>query len=310
MATTSFVIDSLLYFAKEHYILTIILLVTFSNFIINALKRPKSVKDDIVFITGAASGIGRQLAIKLAALGAKVIIADIDLAKAQQVASEISNKNQKAIAVHCDVCSVESVAKAAEIAKSSFGHPTILINNAGIVSGKSITELSILQIERTIKVNSISHFYTIKEFLPNMIKENKGHIVTIASSAGIFGVSKMTDYCASKFAAVGLDEALRNELKSIGSDVQTTCVCPYYIDTGMFEGVSLSMTFLLPLLKEDWITTRIVKAIRLNEKVLVAPSIIKRWLILRAFLPVEWTDKLEWLIGFQKSMDTFKGRGQ
>ena len=93
-------------------------------------------------------------------------------------------------------------------------------------------------IRRTLDVNTISHLYTIKEFLPEMITNKKGHIVSIASLAGLWGIPGLGDYCASKFGAVAIDEALRLELKKNGhySYVKTTCICPYFIDTGMFEG--------------------------------------------------------------------------
>ena len=80
---------------------------------------------------------------------------------------------------------------------------------------------------------------TVKSFLPSMLARNHGHIVTIASAAGLFGVNGLVDYCASKYAAVGFDESLRAELwvqKKTG--VHTTVVCPFYINTGMFDGVS------------------------------------------------------------------------
>ena len=81
-------------------------------------------------------------------------------------------------------------------------------------------------------------FQTVKAFLPAMVARNSGHIVSIASSAGLFGVTGLADYCASKFAAVGFDESLRFELEAMGkTGVHTTVVCPYYINTGMFDGV-------------------------------------------------------------------------
>jgi short-subunit dehydrogenase len=80
---------------------------------------------------------------------------------------------------------------------------------------------------------------TVKAFLPAMLARNSGHVVTVASSAGHFAVTGLTDYCASKFAAVGFDESLRTELwadKKTG--IKTTVVCPYLVDTGMFDGCS------------------------------------------------------------------------
>ncbi len=91
------------------------------------------------------------------------------------------------------------------------------MNNAGIVSGKSILENSERMIKKTLEVNTISHSYTVRAFLPAMLAKNEGHIVTIASAAGLIGVSGLADYCASKFGAVGFDESLRMELLKRGS---------------------------------------------------------------------------------------------
>ena len=86
-----------------------------------------------------------------------------------------------------------------------MGLVDILINNAGIVSGQSLLEIEDEKIEATFGVNTLSLFWTAKAFLPAMVERNHGHIVTIASSAGLVGVSKLTDYCASKWAAVGFE---------------------------------------------------------------------------------------------------------
>ena len=89
----------------------------------------------------------------------------------------------------------------------------------------------------------MAHFWTVKAFLPEMIVAKKGHIVSTASLAGHGGTNKLVDYCASKFAAVGLDEALRVELFVQGHAdyIKTTVVCPYYISTGMFAGVQVRL---------------------------------------------------------------------
>jgi all-trans-retinol dehydrogenase (NAD+) len=89
----------------------------------------------------------------------------------------------------------------------------MLINNAGIVSGKSTMELTDAMIEKTMQVNTISHLHTIREFLPEFIENKRGHIVTIASMAGFAGVPGLSDYCASKYGAVAIDESVRLELQ-------------------------------------------------------------------------------------------------
>ena len=115
--------------------------------------------------------------------------------------------------VKCDVSDLNSVKESARIAKEKFGPVTILINNAGIVSGKSILELSDFMMKKTLEVNTLSHLYTIREFLPDMIALNKGHVVSIASIAGVVGLPKGSDYSASKFGAFAIDECLRLEMK-------------------------------------------------------------------------------------------------
>lgn len=94
-----------------------------------------------------------------------------------------------------------------------------------------------------------------------MIERNSGHIVTIASIAGWVGVNRLADYCASKFGAVGFDESLRFEMRDRKKNIKTTCICPYYINTGMFDGVKSKFPLLLPILSEDYATTRIVNGI-------------------------------------------------
>lgn len=302
-------LDCLISCASTHYIMTAILGFFLLKTLLGFFKQGKSLKDEVVFISGAASGIGRQMALEFVRQGAKVVVADIEEKKARVVAYECNNiSKDKAFGVLCDVTSVESVKNAAEAARNKFGNITILINNAGIVSGKLITELSYEAIERTFKVNAISHFYTIKEFLPSMLQSNKGHIVTIASVAGLGGVSKMTDYCSSKYAAVGIDDALRNELKSLNSSVKTTCVCPYYINTGMFKGVTTKFNFITPMLNEDWVARRIIKAVKLDEEMLLMPNIMKSATLIKALFPISVSDYLSHSLGFQHSMNTFQGR--
>jgi len=117
--------------------------------------------------------------------------------------------------------------------------------------------------KKTLEVNTLAHFYTVKVFLPSMIKRNSGHIVTIASISGHFGVCGLADYAASKFGVVGFDESLRMEMKARGYKIKTTCICPYYINTGMFHGVSETIFGkLIPILEPDFVANRIVNAIR------------------------------------------------
>ena len=110
------------------------------------------------------------------------------------------------------------------------------------MNGTALLDTSDERIIRTFDVNIMAHFWTIKAFLPDMISQKRGHLVNVASLAGHSGTNKLVDYCASKFAAVGLDESLRVELfvQGHGDTVRTTVICPYYINTGMFAGVQVT----------------------------------------------------------------------
>ena len=119
-----------------------------------------------------------------------------------------------------------------------------------MVSGKRFLDCSDDEIRRTMAVNTMAHFWTVKAFLPEMIARDSGHVVTVASAAGTIGVSRLADYCASKFAAVGFDESLRVELGQIAPGVVTTVICPFFITTGMFDGVRTRVPWLLPILDE------------------------------------------------------------
>lgn len=114
----------------------------------------------------------------------------------------------------------------------------MLVNNAGIVAGKTFFEGNDAYSLKTMEVNTIAHFWTVRAFMPKMIEKNYGMLITIASSAGMVGVNGLADYCASKSGAIGFHESISTELKIMKKDgIKTLLVNPYYIDTGMFEGV-------------------------------------------------------------------------
>eukprot|EP01122_Echinamoeba_exundans_P013636 TRINITY_DN598_c0_g1_i3.p1 TRINITY_DN598_c0_g1~~TRINITY_DN598_c0_g1_i3.p1 ORF type:complete len:164 (+),score=31.07 TRINITY_DN598_c0_g1_i3:602-1093(+) len=153
-------------------------------------------------------------------------------------------------------------------------------------------------------VNINAHFWIAKSFLPAMIASRQGHLVTVASMAGHAATRSLADYSASKFAAVGFDEALRTELRS--SNVQTTCVCPYYINTGMFDGVKSHFP-LLPILDEQYVAKRIINAVVVGDEVIMLPFMASLLPSVRLF-PVPIQDLIFRFVGITETMKTFKGR--
>jgi len=267
----------------------------------------KSIRGDVVLITGGGSGIGRLTAQKLARLGAIVVSVDVNAEGNATTVKSIVDAGYKAHAYTADLSKKAEIDAVCAKVKAEVGDVSILINNAGVVSGKSFLELTETQIHRTFNVNVLAHFWTIKNFLPDMIARKKGHIVTTASLAGHGGTNKLVDYCASKFANVGFDESLRTELYAQGHAdyIHTTCICPYYISTGMFEGVQSKI---IPILEPDFVAEQTVNSILINKQVVLLPwwsvmlAIVKYTFPSRGFLPLAKT------FGFNSSMDEFVGR--
>lgn len=115
-----------------------------------------------------------------------------------------------------DISSIDEIKSVGNRIRQDIGRVDILINNAGIMNkGKLLTELTDQEIKNIFDVNILAHFWLIREFLPEMIKMNKGHICNVASVCGLMGSYKLTDYCSTKFAVVGLTESIRNELNGL-----------------------------------------------------------------------------------------------
>jgi len=258
-------------------------------------------------VTGGASGIGRLMALELAGLGARVTVWDINPQLDNIVAELDARGREKARAFVCDVSRRERVYAVADETRATAGPVDIIINNAGVVSGRALLELPDEKIEATFAVNTLSLFWVTKAFLPDMIRRNQGHVVTIASASGLIGVAKLSDYAASKWAAVGFDESLRAELHTLAPGIRTTVVCPFYIDTGMFHGVKSRFPRLLPILKEEVVAQRVIEAVRRDRTRLWMPPLVYLVPPMR-LLPVRAMDWLAHFLGINASMDEFTGR--
>lgn len=139
-----------------------------------------------------------------------------------------------------------------------------------------------------------------------MMERNHGHIVSVASIAGVVGAYQLTDYCASKFGAVGLEESLRLELNCDGYDgIHSTVVCPYYIATGMFSGISRS---LIPILTPEYVVNEAVKAILVNQEVVCLPDITYFIVMAKGIFPTKTFLWFHRAIGAASTMKTFTGR--
>lgn len=255
-----------------------------------------------VLVTGGGSGIGLLVASGFAARGARIVLWDLDEDRLRDAARTIGGDVEGMVV---DV----SDRRAVERAAAEVGAIDVLVNNAGIVRGKPILDLVPEDVEATFATNVLAHFWTLRAFLPAMIARDAGHVVTVASASAICAVPKLAAYSATKAAVFALDEALRLELERGGSRVRTTVVCPYYVDTGMFGGVKTRFSFLLPILRPEWVAGRIVQAVLHDRPRVILPWLVAFTWVLR-LLPVRWFDALAAFLGVTKSMDEFVGRGR
>ena len=292
-------------------VLVYIILAIVFLYVLNRLLKRKVIdlKDKKVLITGAASGIGRMLSEDMAKKGAVLILWDINESMLQSTVKDLKEIDP---AVHVysyvvDLSNRENVIEVAHKVKTDVGDIDVLVNNAGIVTGKSLFESSDVSIERVMAVNTNSHFWTIREFVPAMLKRNSGSVVAVSSMAGMVGTARLSDYCASKFAVLGLMESLTGQIYNEGkTGVHCTVICPYYISTGMFSGVNPG---LLPLLTPRYVVDKMMHAIEYGESVVTCPPILGRVVnFARLILPYSWVIRCFKLLGVLDSMNTFTGR--
>lgn len=267
----------------------------------------KDISGRVVLVTGGGSGIGRLMCLRFARLGATVVSWDINQVGNKETVDMVKKEGHRAFAFTVDMSNREDIYAMAQRTKEEVGPVAILVNNAGIVSGTTLLDTPDTKVVKTFEVNVLAHFWTIKAFLPDMITMKEGHVVNVASLAGQAGTNKLVDYCSSKFAAVGLDEAFRTEMsvQGHGDYIKTTLICPYYISTGMFAGV---MCKIIPILDPDFVADSVVEGTLSNHEVVLLPWWTMFLITLKSLLPTKAMYKLAKAFGFNCSMDEFVGK--
>ncbi|CAF0748371.1 unnamed protein product [Rotaria sordida] len=272
--------------------------------------------DHIVLITGSANGLGREIALAFARAGASLALCDIDdignRETQQQCLTMLHTRNSSSrVRIYrVDVTRSADIYACAEKVRYDLGQVTILVANAGFVSGRSLLNESDVDIERTFSVNSLSPIWLIKAFLPYMLDANRGHIVIVSSVLGIHASHGPISYVSSKHASLGLSRSLRLDIHAThpNTRVSVHCICPYIMRTKMFNPLvnHVSLKFLLPVVSPRYAANQVLEAIVWRRNEVILPYHLKYIGIINDFLLPEWLS--EWLlyqVSGRRPLDTF-----
>lgn len=195
-----------------------------------------SLSTRVAIVTGSGQGIGREIALMLAESGASVVISDINIATAKEVATEIEAKNGKSIAIPTNVTIAEEVTALVEQTLSAFGHIDILVNNAGITRDALLLRMSHADWDQVLATNLKGTFLCTQAVLRHMIKQRWGRIINIASVVGLVGNAGQANYAAAKAGIIGLTKSTAREVAS--RNITVNAVAPGFIDTEMTRRLS------------------------------------------------------------------------
>src|SRR5689334_11215222 len=198
-------------------------------------------RDRNVIVTGASSGIGRATAIAFAAAGSRVALVARRRGELEKVAAEIAAGGGQALVAPADVTDRVQVDACFDAVGRAWGAIDVVVNNAGILRPAPVTELTAEDLDAMLRVNLFGALWVMQAAVPRMRERNAGTIVNVASLAGRRGITPLGGYCATKFALVGLTEALRTELD--GGDVHVALVLPGVVETPMAETIDQDPEF-------------------------------------------------------------------
>lgn len=262
------------------YDITVFILRTIGEYIRLTYRtfRPRplrSVSGEVLLVTGAGHGIGREVALKMGKLGALVVCVDVNVDTNRATANEIKKAGGNSWAFQCDVSSREAVKRLGERVREEVGDVTILFNNAGIMIAKQFLQHSEEEILRSFNVNLMGQLWCLREFLPAMIRQDRGSIVFMCGLPGHAGAPNMVPYSASKFAIRGMMESLYIELRQTypGNRLHLMLVSPFIVETGMVKSHRIRFTSLMGVVDAPTAADNIVSSLRRRSAIVFIPEI-------------------------------------
>jgi short-subunit dehydrogenase len=267
----------------------------------------RDLKGKRTLITGGASGIGRAIAERLVPEGAQLVLVDLNEQTLNETLEAIESLGGDVSGYCVDITNTDSIFRLRDRIHEELGPVDVLINNAGVVFGGGFLDVSFEKHVRTYRVNVEGLVAMTYAFLPDLISRPEGHVVNIASAAGLVGLPWGTSYSSSKWAVVGFSESLRLELEMTQHEaVKVTTVCPSYVSTGLFEGARPPKT--TSMLTPEELAQQIVQGIKHDEVAVLTPWLVKVTPILKGVLPTRLFDAIAWTLGATSSMAQWRGR--
>jgi 3-oxoacyl-[acyl-carrier protein] reductase len=208
----------------------------------------------VAIVTGAGRGIGRATALELAALGADIVVAELDRAGAERTAADVKALGRRALAVPTDVTSRAALRAMAERARAELDRIDVLVNNAGIYRAAAPLDVTEEHWDAVMSVNAKAVFFASQAVLPTMIAQKRGSIVSVASMAGKIGNRNNLPYNASKAAVISLTKSLA--LAHAADGIRVNCVCPGFVETDMWAVVAREQGALMGLSAEEFTRQR------------------------------------------------------
>jgi NAD(P)-dependent dehydrogenase (short-subunit alcohol dehydrogenase family) len=255
-----------------------------------------SFRDQVVLITGASSGIGRETALTFARRGAAVALAARRRAQLEEVAAAITDGGGSALVVPTDVTDLRAARACVAKVRRRWGHLDILVNNAGILLPSPVLELTAADFEAMLRVNVFGALFMMQAVLPAMQERKRGTIINVASLAGRRGITPLGGYCATKFALVALTEALRTEIDT--SKIHVGLVMPGVVDTPMAQGFEKEVAF--PSwssalnMPPEWVVAAILLATRFRLREISVPPGAATMEMLAALAPALTDTLIRW----------------
>ena len=260
-------------------------------------RRPVSEDDEVVVITGGASGLGHALAQIYALKGVSTAVIDVNQPRDRVEGVEY---------YQCDVSDSTAAVKCLRMIENQVGPPTILINNAGIHSNRSLLETSSSEVRRVVAVNTLAQFDLAAAFVSNLVKTQRaGTLVTVSSVLGRLGAARLSSYTASKAALIAFHNSISAELR-LGkhSDIKTILVTPGQLSTDMFAGIRQSalQRFFGPVVEVQQLAMSITTMVGRGRSGIIAEPAYARWIGMLDLLPVGLAAILREMAGVDTAM--------